>query len=281
MEQPRVLDGDDGLSGKILDQLDLLLGERANLVAIEDNGADQSLLLEHRHAQDCPHTTTLDSGNNDWITFQITARRRQVDDLNGLLGARNARNDSFRSWPPISLLLQIFSICWHRTMYCNNFPGSAVISIHEPEFGLTNFHSVSQHCLKDRLQLAGRRTNDSQDLRGRRLLLQRLTEIARALAQLVEQPRVLDGNDSLRGEIADKFDLLSGERTDLLAVNDNCADKLLLLDRWHSERGSGAGKLGKLRAGRDGPGVGAVRFLSKVGDLDGPLRSQGTSEERR
>ena len=37
--------------------------------------------------------------------------------------------------------------------------------------------------------------------RGRGLLLQRLGQIVGALAQLVEQPRVLDGDDGLGGEI--------------------------------------------------------------------------------
>ncbi len=33
------------------------------------------------------------------------------------------------------------------------------------------------------------------------------------LAQLVEQPRVLDGDDGLRGEVLHQLDLLVGERT--------------------------------------------------------------------
>ena len=52
--------------------------------------------------------------------------------------------------------------------------------------------------------------------RGRGLLLQRLRQIVGALAQLVEQPRILDGDDGLRGEVRHKLDLLVGEgRTSL------------------------------------------------------------------
>ena len=40
-----------------------------------------------------------------------------------------------------------------------------------------------------------------QHLGRRRLLLQRLGEIGRALAQFVEQPRVLNGDDGLGGKI--------------------------------------------------------------------------------
>ena len=49
LEQPRVLDGDHGLGGEVRDQLDLLVGERAHLLAVDDDGADQLVVLEHRH----------------------------------------------------------------------------------------------------------------------------------------------------------------------------------------------------------------------------------------
>ena len=41
VEQAGVLDGDDGLAGEICDQLDLLVGEGAYLLAIDGDGADQ------------------------------------------------------------------------------------------------------------------------------------------------------------------------------------------------------------------------------------------------
>ena len=48
-EQPRVLDGDDGLRGEVLDQLNLLVGERAHLLTVDDDYTDQVLILEQRH----------------------------------------------------------------------------------------------------------------------------------------------------------------------------------------------------------------------------------------
>ena len=56
-----------------------------------------------------------------------------------------------------------------------------------------------------------------QHLDGRGLLLQRLGKIVGALAQLAEQPRVLDGDDGLGGEVLQQIDLLVGERPNLLA----------------------------------------------------------------
>ena len=75
----------------------------------------------------------------------------------------------------------------------------------------------------------------------RRLLLQGFAQIVRALAQLVEQAGVLDGDDGLRGEILDQLDLLVGERAHLLAINGDPADQLVLLEHGHGEHGASAG----------------------------------------
>ena len=41
LEQPRVLDGDDGLGGEVLDQLNLLVGKGTNFLTVDGDGADQ------------------------------------------------------------------------------------------------------------------------------------------------------------------------------------------------------------------------------------------------
>ena len=82
-------------------------------------------------------------------------------------------------------------------------------------------------------------------LGGRGLLLERLGEVAGALAQLVEQPGILDGDDGLLGEIGHQLDLLVGERPDLLAVDRDRSDELTLLDHRHRNMRSRAGKLGR------------------------------------
>ena len=51
IEQPRVLDRDDGLRGKILHQLDLLVGEGAHLLAIDGDGTDEFIVFQHRNIQ--------------------------------------------------------------------------------------------------------------------------------------------------------------------------------------------------------------------------------------
>jgi len=57
-----------------------------------------------------------------------------------------------------------------------------------------------------------------------RLLLKRFAQIVGALAQLVEQARVLDGDDGLGSEIANQLDLLVGKRPDLPPVDADCTN---------------------------------------------------------
>ena len=54
-------------------------------------------------------------------------------------------------------------------------------------------------------------------------------EIVGALAQLAKQPRVLDGDHGLLGEVLDQRDLLVGEGTDLLPEDRDRADQLVFL----------------------------------------------------
>src|SRR6516225_2712500 len=78
--------------------------------------------------------------------------------------------------------------------------------IQTPEIGLTDA-GLEHGC-----DLARRVGNDTQHLRRRGLPLQRFP-------QLVEQPRVLDGDDGLGREIFDQLDLLATEWSRLLSEN--------------------------------------------------------------
>jgi hypothetical protein len=62
-------------------------------------------------------------------------------------------------------------------------------------------HCVFEHRCEDPLQFARRTADHFEHLGGGGLLLKRF-------AQLVEQTRVLDGNDGLRGEGGQQIDLL-------------------------------------------------------------------------
>ena len=94
-----------------------------------------------------------------------------------------------------------------------------------PNVGVADAHRVLQHRRKHWLKIAGRAADNLEHLRRSRLLLQRFREVSGALAevvgaltQFVEQPRVLDGDDGLGGEVRDQLDLLVGEGSHLLAA---------------------------------------------------------------
>src|SRR5262249_8290140 len=49
IQQAHVLDGNDGLRCEVSHQLDLLVHKWPHLLAVDDNGTDQLLLLQHRY----------------------------------------------------------------------------------------------------------------------------------------------------------------------------------------------------------------------------------------
>jgi len=57
VKQARVLDGDEGLRSEVLEKLDLLVVERSDLLAVNDNRTDRFVFLEHRHSDVRPRAT--------------------------------------------------------------------------------------------------------------------------------------------------------------------------------------------------------------------------------
>src|SRR5829696_8288938 len=72
--------------------------------------------------------------------------------------------------------------------------------------------------IENRLEIESRAADDLEHVGRGSLLLQRLAQVVGALAQFVEQARVLDGDDRLIGEGGDQLDLPLGERANLLAI---------------------------------------------------------------
>ena len=101
---------------------------------------------------------------------------------------------------------------------------------------------------------AWRARDDAQHLRGGRLLLQRF-------AQLVEQPRVFDGDDGLGGEVSDQIDLFFAEGPNFLPVNYDGAYQPVVLEHGHSELRPRAAEFGR----RGGPRC--FQHVNRVNDL--------------
>ncbi len=59
-DQPRILDRDHRLRREILQQRDLLVGERPYLLAVDREETDCGIILDHRHHQHRADTAELD-----------------------------------------------------------------------------------------------------------------------------------------------------------------------------------------------------------------------------
>src|SRR5262245_66022014 len=59
VKQPHVLDRDDGLRCEVLYQGDLFLGERPDFLAVVHYGADQFVVLKHRHGDESSRAAKL------------------------------------------------------------------------------------------------------------------------------------------------------------------------------------------------------------------------------
>src|SRR5262245_11013572 len=96
VEQTRVLDGNDRLGSKILDQRDLLVAEGSNLLAIDDDSAGQLLLLEHRHCEKGSRARQFDKSDQEVIAFAVSRLRREVVNVDYLSRSGDASERDIR-----------------------------------------------------------------------------------------------------------------------------------------------------------------------------------------
>ena len=106
-----------------------------------------------------------------------------------------------------------------------------------PNFASQSRAAFSSMDWKTGSKITGRRTDDAQHVRRRCLLLQRF-------AQFVQQPRILDGDDGLGGEVSEQLDLLVGERANFSSVDANAAYRHLVLQHWSGHQGTEADLIG-------------------------------------
>src|SRR5262249_1218973 len=89
----------------------------------------------------------------------------------------------------------------------------------------TNLCRAFDNCVEDRLHVRRRTTNNAEHLRRCRLMLQGFTQLRVALLEFFKQPHVLNRDDSLGRKGFKEFNLLSGERTDLLSTDRNSSNR--------------------------------------------------------
>src|SRR5215469_12987456 len=123
--------------------------------------------------------------------------------------------------------------------------------------------------IEHNLEIEGRPTDDLKDVGGRGLLLERFT-------QLIEQPRVLDCDDSLGGEILQQLDLLVGERPNLPTIDIKGTNDRAVFKHWHRDQRAYTGNFYRSHCQRVAVGIGTILFeidyLDRLASVKGPGR---------
>src|SRR6516225_11107455 len=146
MQEACVLDGDDGLCGKVFDRLNLFVGERANLLAIDDNIANQRIVSKHGHCDQRPSTRKLYQSDGTRIALLICCIRSYVRDLDYALSSSNARERMLRAWAKYWFALR------HRLGKCgrcivrrSDAETAAFVKVQNSELGLADAGSVPKN----------------------------------------------------------------------------------------------------------------------------------------
>jgi hypothetical protein len=169
VKQPRVLDGDDGLRCEVLDQLDLLVGERPNFLAVNSNHANELVLFKHRHDQKSPGA----SQSSDPLIRIFHSEVGNVDDL---LGVGDAVKDGGRVTRNNGIALRpVGGVGRRGVMQRSASEHIALVEQQGAETGLADAHRILKHGLEYRVQFTRRTADHLKYIRRSSLLLQRLT----------------------------------------------------------------------------------------------------------
>src|SRR5215475_3095218 len=88
--------------------------------------------------------------------------------------------------------------------------------------------SLDEH-LQHRFEIGPRLADRLEDFTGRGLVFERFLKVARTLARLGRQPRILHRDDRLRREVLQQRYLLIGERTYPKSARDNHSKQCVIL----------------------------------------------------
>ena len=210
-QQPRVLDGDDGLIGEAGNKRDLFVGKWADFLAVQGKRADKLVVLEHRNNQKGPQAGEFKARNGYRVAFEIAFRCLNIGDVYGAFGGEHPTDGAIWARPKRGALLGLGEGC-RRVERRDHVQSFAVPAVDVAELGVADANGLLQHGREHRLKFAGRTADDLQHLGGRDLLLKRF-------AQFTQQPRILDGNDGLGSEVFDQIDLLVCEGLHFLPID--------------------------------------------------------------
>ena len=151
IKQPRVLDRDDGLGGEVLDQFDLLVGERADLLTVDVNVANQLVVFEHRDEEKRSRPGKFDDADSRRIALLIGKLLGVVGNVNEVLRSHHTAESIVRAGINQRVALSGLGEGGWRIMHRGNAEGIVFAELQSGEIGPANAHRVFQHSLEYRL----------------------------------------------------------------------------------------------------------------------------------
>ncbi len=229
IEQPHVLDGNHRLVGEGGDQFDLLVGERPHLGACQCQNADRNAFAHHRNPEDGAITAQLLC-----LCPSVLRVGQNIGDVDGCAFEHGSSYDRAAGQLD-GMIFHIFVEGRRVVVQSSVLIARALLTGDRPHIRLAQAGCRFDERIEDCPQIEGRAADDLEHVGGGGLLLQRL-------AQLVEQPGVLDGDDGLVGEIGEQRDLFVREGTNFLTINRDCPNQLIILEHRHNHVGPNATK---------------------------------------
>jgi hypothetical protein len=192
-DQPRVLDRDDRLRREVLQQCDLLVAKRPHVLAVNADEAANGVVMQQGH-----HHCGADAAEINQrpaVRFAILVRRLRLH----IRDMENARARKKPSWqglrPEIGrVVATILDESGRHSPRRRRAEPPVGVHGELAERRVAYSHSLFEHRIEDRREVAGRGIDDPKHLGGRNLLLQRL-------ARLGDQPRVLHRDHRLRRKV--------------------------------------------------------------------------------
>ena len=125
-----------GLTCEIAHQIDLFVGERPHLLAVNADYADQFVILEHRHGDEGAGTSEVSERSDRWITFEVRLGHSQIIDVVYLSRSRDSTEAAAGIGTDYHASADVFVGGWD-IMKRASTEHLAIIEIERPEFCIT------------------------------------------------------------------------------------------------------------------------------------------------
>jgi hypothetical protein len=177
IEQPQILDGDHSLCSEVLDQIDLLVGERPYFLPVNANNPDQLVLLDHRHGNNRAVAPEICSCDHEWIAPAVRFALGAVEHLSHPFRGRGLakRAPGIRLDQPV---LAGLDECQRSVVERLSTKRIPIAQIERTKLGPAYACRARQYGLKNRFKLPWRTADDVEHLGRCSLLLERLIALA-------------------------------------------------------------------------------------------------------